>query len=262
MPGEGVAWSASGCSRSGRGCRPPWRGPAAGDRVTAGAVRDLVVWPVKSMAGGTSVDAVAADRQGLAGDRVHALLDRRPERDGRVVSARSVPGLLRWSAAPGDGAGPVLTAPGGRAWHWADAGLREALSADLGTPVDLAPAGRYADLADSVLVTTAASHDAVEAAYGQPLDGRRWRTNVHLDLDAGAFAEDGWEGRVLEVGDVVLRLLHPCKRCTVPTWEPGGARRDPGLLAWFLRERAGVHGINARVEVPGVLRRGDAVRLR
>ncbi|HWG94444.1 MAG TPA: MOSC N-terminal beta barrel domain-containing protein [Mycobacteriales bacterium] len=230
--------------------------------TAAGEVRGLTVWPVKSMGGGTPVDAVAADRHGLAGDRVHALLDRRPLRDGHVVSARSVPGVLRWSAAPGDDDEPVLTAPDGRLWHWSDDGLREVLSDDLGVPVDLAPRGRYADLVDSVLVTTQATHDATEAGYGAPLDDRRWRTNLHLALDAEAFAEDGWEGRALHVGDVVLRLLHPCKRCTIPTWEPGGARRDPALLRWFLRERAGVLGINARVEVPGVLEVGAPVRVR
>jgi uncharacterized protein len=234
--------------------------------VTAtGEVRGLTVWPVKSMGGGTPVDAVAADRHGLSGDREHALLDRRPLRDGRVVSARSVPGVLRWTAAADDDGEPVLTAPDGRGWHWSDDGLREVLSDDLGVPVDLAPRGRYADLVDSVLVTTQATHDATEAGYGRPLDARRWRTNLHLALDAQAFAEDGWQGRALHVGSgagaVVLRLLHPCRRCSIPTWEPGGGRRDPELLPWFLRERAGVLGINARVERPGVLRTGDAVRV-
>jgi uncharacterized protein len=226
-----------------------------------GSVRGVTTWPVKSMGGGTAHDAVAADRHGLVGDRAFAVVDRRPLRDGRVLSARNAPGLLRWAAAPGDGE-PVLTAPDGRVWHWSDDGLAQVLSEDLGLPVALGPAGHYRDLADSVLVTTSATHDGVEAAFGAALDGRRWRTNLHLDLDAPAFAEDGWEGRVLEVGEVVLRLLHPCKRCTIPTWEPGGARRTPELLSWFHRQAGGVFGINARVEVPGLLRRGDAVRLR
>ena len=229
--------------------------------VAAGTVRTVTVWPVKSMAGGTPVEAVHAARRGLAGDRAHAVVDRRPLRDGHVLSARNAPGLLRWSAAATDD-GPELTAPDGHRWHWHDEGLPEVLSDDLGIPVGLAGPGSYSDLADSVLVTTTATHDGVEAGFGSALDARRWRTNLTLDLDAPAYAEDGWEGRTLVVGDVVLRLLHPCKRCTIPTWAPGGAERTPELLQWFHRERAGVFGINARVEVPGVLRAGDAVEVR
>jgi uncharacterized protein YcbX len=202
-----------------------------------GRVRSLTVWPVKSMGGGTAVDAVWADEQGLAGDRAHAFVDQRPMRAGHVVSARNVPGLLRGSACYPDTPGrdglpePVVTDPDGRSWGWSDPALAQAVS------------------------------DDVEQLFGRPLERRRWRTNVHVELDAPAFAEHGWEGGRLHVGDVVLRLLHPCKRCTIPTWAPGGRERTPELLTWFHREHAGRFGINARVEVPGVLRADAEVRV-
>jgi uncharacterized protein len=187
-----------------------------------------------------------------------------------VLSARNLPGILRWSASVLDGASgtapsPVVTGPDGGGWAWDDA-LRDALRADLGAPVDLAGPGRFADLDDSVLVTTAATHTAVEQGFGQPLDARRWRTNLHLDLDAAGHAEQGWEGGALVVGDperdgVVLRLLHPCRRCTIPTWAPGGRERLPELLQWFHASAGGVFGINARVERAGELRVGDRVLL-
>jgi uncharacterized protein YcbX len=213
-----------------------------------GTVGSVTVWPVKSMSGGADVERVAAEPQGLAGDREHALLDRRPLRDGRVLSARNVPGILRWRAArPDPTAPPVLTAPDGTSWCWTDPAVATALSDDLGVPVGLAPAGAHADLAASVLVTTTATHAAVEQATGRRLDAHRWRTNLTLDLDVPAFAEAAWEGRTMVVGDTVLRLLHPCKRCTIPTWEPGGTARSPELLQWFLEHTDGVFGINARV---------------
>lgn len=232
--------------------------------MTTGRVRALAVWPVKSLSGGTARDEVWADGQGLAGDRTHAFVDQRPRRAGNVVSARNVPGLLRWSAAypAADAAAPVITGPDGRTWAWADPALAQAVSDDVGVPLQRAPDGRYWDLADSVLVTTQATHDEVERLFGRQLEVERWRTNLHLDLDALPFAEHGWEGRRLVVGDVVLRLLHPCRRCTIPTWAPDGSRRLPELLSWFHREQAGRFGINARVEVPGVLRTGAEVALR
>lgn len=235
--------------------------------MTAGQIASLTVWPVKSMGGGTPVTSVGVDAYGLAGDRRHALVDRRPLRDGTVVSARSLPGVLRWSAGwpatAGDDAvttEPVLTGPDGGTWRWSDPALPAALTADLGAAVEpRTGGGPFADLADSVLVTTRASHAAVEQAFGRPLDPRRWRTNVELALDLPAFAEEGWQGGRIVVGDAVLRLLHPCRRCTIPTWEPGGRQRNPELLRWLLTEHTGCFGINARVEVPGVLDVGAPV---
>jgi uncharacterized protein YcbX len=230
-------------------------------------VRSLTVWPVKSLGGGTGIDAVWVDEQGLAGDRAYAFVDQRPMRAGHVVSARNVPGLLRWSAEyprppqRDDVRPPVVTGPGGERFDWTDPALAGAVSDDVGVPLAPAPAGRYCDLDDSVLVTTQATHDDVEQLFGRRLERERWRTNLHLETDAPAFAEHGWEGRRLIVGDVELRLLHPCKRCTIPTWAPGGRERTPELLTWFHREHAGRFGINARVEVPGVLRADAEVRV-
>jgi uncharacterized protein YcbX len=62
------------------------------------------------------------------------------------------------------------------------------------------PAGQQ-DLERSVLVTTEASRRALEAALGRPVDLRRFRTNLHLELDAPAFAEERWQGGRLQVGD-------------------------------------------------------------
>jgi hypothetical protein len=220
-------------------------------------VTSLTTWPVKSLAGGVPHAAVGADVSGLAGDRRYAVRDARG-----VLSARQAPGLLRWSAAPGPRE-PLVIGPDGRQWSWSEPGLTDALSGDLDRPVDLvhSPDG-CADLPRSVLVTTVASHRAVEQAFGAPLEPSRWRTNVHLDGDLPAFEEHTWEGRRLLVGDVVLRLLHPCRRCSIPTYAPGGLVRTPELLRHFsVGEHAGPFGINARVEVPGVLTRGLEVLL-
>ncbi len=228
--------------------------------MTLGSVAGLTAWPVKSLGGGAALVEVGAGPAGLDGDRRHAFADaRRPD---RPLSARTEPGLLRWSAAASP-AGPVVSGPDGTARAWADPRLVAAVSDDLGREVvALSHEGGCADLPRSVLVTTAASHRAVERAYGSRLEPARWRTNVHLDLEVAPLAEHGWEGRRLVVGDVVLRLLHPCQRCTIPTWAPGGLQRSPELLAHFATgPSAGPFGINARVEVPGRLRLGAAVAL-
>jgi uncharacterized protein YcbX len=228
----------------------------------SGRVEAVTLWPVKSMAGGVDVPHAAAQPAGLAGDREYALVDRRALRDGHVVSARNVPGLLRWSAARAGAAAPVVTAPGGQRWDWHDPAFVPALRADLGVPLEPAGPGRFADLADSVLVTTTATHRDVSERFGRELDRRRWRTNLVVDVDAPAFAEAGWQGAGVTVGDVELSLLHPCRRCAIPTWAPDGGGRAPELLRWFLQHSGGVFGINARVVRAGTIAVGDPVLVR
>jgi uncharacterized protein len=239
--------------------------------VAEGVLADLARWPVKSL-GGEALGAARLDRRGLAGDRAYALLDLREGREGRWVTIRQAPRMLAWSAAypdapddrldPADPPPPTLRAPDGTSWAWDDPGLGEALAADLGMAVrrhrDL---GGQQDLRASVLVTTEASRRAVADALGRPVQLRRFRTNLHLELDAPAFAEERWEGGRLQVGEVTLALLHPCIRCVIPTRDPDDLSRWPELLRWLHRRRNALFGVNARVVTGERVRVGDRVTL-
>jgi uncharacterized protein len=235
--------------------------------VADGVLVDLARWPVKSL-GGEPLAAARLGWRGLGGDRAHALLDRRAGREGRWLTVRQAPRMLAWSAAypdapddrldPGRPPPPTLRAPDGTVWAWDDPGLEDALAAHLGLPV-----GRHRDLAgqqdlqSSVLVTTEASRRAVADALGRPVELRRFRTNLHLDLDAAPFAEEGWEGGRLQVGEVTLALAHPCARCVIPTRDPDDLSRWPELLRWLHRSRRSLFGVNARVVTGGRVRVGD-----
>jgi hypothetical protein len=238
--------------------------------VADGNVTSLYRWPVKSLAGELA-DALRLDARGVAGDRAHALFD---EHKGapRRLTARQAPGMLRWRAAyagvPGDALDPdavplpTITAPDGAVFSWDDPRLPAALAADLGREVALRrDLALMQDLNDSLLVTTQATLEAVSAELGRELDLRRFRTNIHISLDAEAYAEEGWQGRRLQVGDTVLELLHPCERCVIPTRDPETAEKHAELLRWLTRERAGLFGINARATGPGRVAVGDPVTL-
>lgn len=217
--------------------------------------------------GGEPVPTARVDGRGMAGDRTYAVYD---EFKGapRRLTAREAPRLLAWSASYGgadvgfDVPAPVVTGPGGEVFAADDPALAGALSDDLGRAVavrrDLA--GQQ-DLPDSLLVTTEASLLAASEGFGEPLDLRRFRTNVHLDGDAGAFAEDGWEGRRLDAGGVPLVLLHPCKRCVIPTRDPDTQAKHPALMRYLVAHRAEVFGINARPGAEGRVDVGAPVTL-
>jgi uncharacterized protein YcbX len=235
--------------------------------MTAGQLVSLSRYPVKSMAG-EHLEALDVDARGAAGDRTHALLFFHKEAWKRLT-ARQASRLLAWSATYGQAAvdaddppPPRLRDPGGQTHVWGDADLPAVLEADLGRRVRLRrdTAGQQ-DLARTLLLTTEASRAAVEAALGRTLDLRRFRPNLHVELDAPAYAEHAWKGRRLRVGAVELELLDPCVRCVIPTLDPDTQERWPELMRRLARERETCFGINARVARPGRLSVGDPVEL-
>jgi uncharacterized protein len=239
--------------------------------MAAGTVLSLHRWPVKSLAG-EAVDALRIDRRGAGGDRAQALLGVFGGKRRRLT-VRQVPAMLGWRAGYPEAPGaeldpdapplPRVTAPDGREFAWDDPALPGALRDDLGRPVDLCrDLALMPDLPDSLLVTVEASRVALEAELDRPVDLRRFRPNLHLRLDAPAFAEEGWHGRRLRVGEAELELLHPCERCAIPTRDPDTHAKWPELLRHLAREHDTLFGINARALAPATVRVGDSVELR
>ncbi len=235
----------------------------------SGTVTGLWRWPVKSMAG-QRVDALRVDARGAGGDRTHAVLhDHKGSR--KPLTAREAPRLLAWSGAYSlngglDPARPPLalvTAPDGQRFGWGDPRLPGALEQDLGRPVWLTrDVGGIQDLPGTLLVTTRATLDALGDELGEPVDLRRFRTNLHLDLDAPGWAELDWEGAELAfAGGVRLRLLHPCERCAIPTRDPDTQVKWAGLLKHLTAAHRQCFGINAQVLAGGRIAAGEAVEV-
>jgi uncharacterized protein len=236
-----------------------------------GRVLQLWRWPVKSMAG-ERLRATRLDERGLGGDRSHAVLY---EHKGRwkPLTAREAPRLLAWRAdyaiapdaavRPEDPQNARVTDPHGRSWRWGDPRLRGALSDDLGRAIELRRDVRgIHDLERSVLVTTEATRAALARELGAELDLRRFRPNLHLELDAPAWAEHGWENRTLRLaGGVVLRLLHPCVRCAIPTRDPDTQAKWAGLLRHLDARHETLFGINARALRAGTVAAGERVEI-
>ncbi len=235
-----------------------------------GSVLSLRRWPVKSMAGET-VDALCVDEHGAVGDRAHALfaeLKGRPRR----INAESVPRLLAWAAEypdADDGAMsrdavpvPLVTAPDGLSMTWDDPDLPGALRDDLGRDVALVREERgQQDRPATLHLTVEGSLRALEDALGAPIDARRFRSNVHLELDSDPHAEDAWIGRRLRVGEAELAIVEGCERCAIPTRDPDTQKKWPELMRWLAAERAMTFGIIARALGPAVVRPGDPVSL-
>jgi uncharacterized protein YcbX len=238
--------------------------------MSAGRVASLQRWPVKSMAG-ERLDALAVDGWGVTGDRTHALFDVFKGAPRRV-NAEVLPRLLAWAAAYPAAAGdavtreappqPVLTAPDGTARAGDDPQLPAALADDLGRPVTLArePRGQQ-DRPGTVHVTVEASLRALGEALGASVELARFRSNIHLELDAEPYAEERWVGRRLRIGDAELEIVEGCERCSIPTRDPRTQEKWPQLLRLLAAERATTFGLIVRPLAPAVVRRGDAAEL-
>ena len=211
--------------------------------MPSGTVSELWRYPVKSMRG-ERVKALRVDGRGAGGDRTYAVW-----RDGKQLTARETPRLLAYAATYGGADVDPADPP------------EPAISPQEALPGDLVRDLRgQQDLSDSLLITTEATLRALESELPEPLDLRRFRSNLHLELDAEPWAEHGWEGGRMELeGGVVLRLLHPCERCVIPSRDPETAAKWPGLIRHLAREHGNLFGVNARVEVPGRIRTGERV---
>ena len=237
--------------------------------LATGRVTELHRWPVKSMAG-QPVDALQPGRARRGGRPRPCAVRRvqgRPAPARRCARSRAcccgTPATTAPSRSPDDVPYPELIAPDGRAYDWRDPELPQALEDDLGRPVALRrDLGLMQDLGHSLLVTTQATLDAVAASSARELDLRRFRTNVHVVLDAPAYAEEELGGPRADDRRRHVPAAAPVRALRDPDARPRHAQKFPELLRWLTREHRGLFGMNARPLNAARIAIGDPVSLR
>jgi uncharacterized protein YcbX len=229
-----------------------------------GRVAALARYPVKSLRG-EALDAVDVDERGLRGDRTWAAYTS----DGGIGSGkttrrfRRIDGLLDHSALLDGGPAPLITVNGGAQHRCGEPGTDDVLTAALGRPVTLRAQTdvRHHDESPVHLVTTASLRH-LERMLGAPVDVRRLRANVVLDVEGEGFVEDDWTGRELRLGgDVVLTLGAGMPRCLMVDAPQPGVPTTPKLLRTLGRVNGTCFGVQATVRSGGLLRQGDPARL-
>jgi uncharacterized protein len=126
------------------------------------------------------------------------------------------------------------------------------------------PAGTFFDIGVVHLLTTA-TIDRLRALYPQGrFEARRFRPNIVVSTpgeDPG-FAENGWVGRTVTIGDNVrLAITEPCPRCVMTTLPQGDLPKDSGILRTAAQHNGVNVGVYASVINGGTIRRGDAILL-
>lgn len=262
------------------------------------SVVSLWRYPVKSMMG-EELNAADFNNRGLLGDRVYALIDLETGKVASAKNPKKWPDLFHFRASyieppqPGGEIPPVrITFPDGTARRSTDADLNEMLSRHFGRRVKLArtlsspsleeywpnieglahceavtdekmPEGTFFDSAVAHILSTS-TLDTLRAAYPQGrFEVRRFRPNIVVQLnerDEG-FAENGWIGGTLALGDVHLSVTGACPRCVMTTLSQGDLPQDLGILKTASKQNRANVGVYATVEKGGPVRRGDVVVL-
>ncbi len=156
------------------------------------------------------------------------------------------------------------------AGHTVEGPWSDALSAFAGRPLKLLRADRAGDGSD-VHVATLVSRASVDelgrhAGLEASPDARRFRMLLEID-GCAAHEEDTWQGRLLRIGEALLRIGGPVPRCAVTTQDPETGERDLDTLRVIrdYREpgpsKTADFGVYAEVEEPGRVRVGDTVEL-
>ena len=209
--------------------------------MLVGTIASLWRYPVKALRA-DALDRVAVLRDGLAGDRVAALVVETPghARAGKPFRGKES-GRLHLTHDPRTAAA-----------YAAHAGVKVALDRSQPRWFDAAPVSVLLDLW---------VHDA-EALVGTALDPRRFRPNLYVRAAPGfALREADLVGATLRAGEVALRVLKPTRRCVTPSYDIATGITGPDVLRALAQHRDASIGIYCEVVTTGELAVGATVQL-
>jgi hypothetical protein len=245
-------------------------------------VSQLAIAPVKGMRL-QRADQIQLGHHGVTGDREFLIVD---DECQLLLTGRN-PGLLRieprWEPArnllalrfpdggvvqdaPGPGTAAVTRTYDGREipGRMIRGPLSDALSGHLGRAVYLFK--RAADHLGTddrplTLMSEASLHALAAEFSGTAPDPRRFRMTITV-TGADPWAEHGWSGQQVSIGDITLRVLAPVPRCVVTTRNPESGATDARILHALARLRGKndiTFGVWCETILPGRIQVGDPV---
>jgi len=255
-----------------------------------GKVDSLWRYPVKSMRG-EELDEAFAGFSGVYGDRVFAFRSSASPEGFPYFTARQQQKLLQYrprfrypdkaarpinlTEAEKMGANPLsadpselvvdVQTPDGKALAIDDPGLIEMLQGDVDQKHQLTLMRSERAMTDCRPFSMFSLQSARQLAEetGTPMDKRRFRANVYVDLtSAQGFAENEFVGRSLRIGPkVVVAILERDARCMMITLDPDTGEKSPVILKKVAQAHDGMAGVYGAVMVEGMLHKGDSVEV-
>jgi uncharacterized protein YcbX len=255
-----------------------------------GRVDSLWRYPVKSMRG-EELDEAFAGFSGVYGDRLFAFRSSASPKGFPYLTAREQRKLLQYrphfrypekaarpvnlTEAESMGANPLsadvselivdVQTPDGKTLAIDDPDLMDMLRADIDEKHQLTLMQSQRAMTDCrpVSIFSLQSARQLGEETGTPIDKRRFRANVYVDLtSAQGFAENEFVGKSLRIGPkVVVTVLERDARCVMITLDPDTGEKAPAILKKVAQAHEGTAGVYGAVVVEGMLHRGDSVEV-
>ena len=260
--------------------------------TTIGTVEGLWRYPVKSMSGEPMTEAFMGFA-GFYGDRCFAFKNssarngfpylnavvqqnmlrfcphfryaERAAKPPNLVEAMSIaPGVTHANGEPNDLSVDVVT-PSGAVVAVDDPALIEMLGEGLRGDNDLSLVRSDRALTDCrpVSLISLQTVRQIEEEMSIPLDKRRFRANVYLNLASDdGFAEDELVGRKSRIGSSAeIMVLERDPRCKMISLDPDTGEHNPEILRKVAQSHAACAGIYGAVLVEGILTKSDSIEL-
>jgi uncharacterized protein YcbX len=257
---------------------------------TIGKVDSLWRYPVKSMRG-EELDEAFAGFPGIYGDRVFAFRSSANHKGFPYLTARDQQRLLQYRPRfrfPDKAARPInlieaesknanplsadlaelvvdVETPDRKTLAINDPALIEMVRADINQKhqITLMQSQRAMTDCRPVSIFSLQSAQQLGEETGMPVDKRRFRANVYVDLtSAKGFTENELVGRSVRIGPkAVVTILERDARCVMITLDPDTGEQAPAILKKVARAHDGMAGVYGAVLVEGMLRKGDPMEL-
>jgi uncharacterized protein YcbX len=255
-----------------------------------GKVESLWRYPVKSMRG-EELDEAFAGYSGIYGDRLFAFRSSANHKGFPYFTAREQRKLLQYRPrfrhpdkaarpinlieAESRNANPLLPnlaelivdveTPAGKTLAIDDPALIEIVRTDIDQKhhVTLMQSQRAMTDCRPVSIFSLQSAQQLAEETGTPVDKRRFRANVYVDLtSANGFAENEFVGRSVRIGSkVVITVLERDSRCMIITLDPDTGEQTPAILKKVAQAHDGMAGVYGAVLVEGMVHKGDPVEV-
>jgi MOSC domain-containing protein len=255
-----------------------------------GKIDSLWRYPVKSMRG-QELDEAFVGFSGIYGDRLFAFESSASPKGFPYLTAREQQRLLQYrphfrhpdkAARPVNlteaekmGANPIsadfaelmvdVETPDGKTLAVDDPALIDMLRTDIDQKHQLKLMRSQRAMTDCrpVSIFSLQSARQLGEETGTPIDKRRFRANVYVDLpSAQGFAENEFVGKSLRIGPkVVVTILERDARCMMITLDPDTGEKTPAILKKVAQAHDGMAGVYGAVLVEGMLHKGDPVEV-
>jgi uncharacterized protein YcbX len=255
-----------------------------------GTVDSLWRYPVKSMRG-EELDEAFAGFSGIYGDRLFAFKSSASPKGFPYLTAREQTRLLQYrprfrypnkaarpvnlTEAESMGANPVsanpselmvdVETPDGRTLAIDDPVLMELVRTDIDPKHQLTLMRSERAMTDCRPFSMFSLQSARQLGEetGMPIDKRRFRANVYVDLTSTeGFGENSFVGKSLRIGPkVVVTVLERDPRCVMITLDPDTGEKTPAILKKVAQAHEGMAGVYGAVMIEGMLHKGDSVEV-